>query len=78
MDGDTSVDIEEATRQMAHVQDGHSPYVGSPCRNKYAGVGGAGLFFNRASIERMMQPIFCDERREDSMSLICERMKSDS
>ena len=78
VDDDTSVDIEEATRQMAHVHDGHSPYLGSPCKRKYAYVGGAGLFFNRASIKRMTRPIFCDDRQEDSMRSICERMKSDS
>lgn len=80
VDDDTSVDIEEATRQMLLINDFHSPYVGNPCmfRPKGAGVGGSGTFFNRASIEGMTRPIFCDNRQQQSKSVVCETLKSDS
>ena len=78
VDDDTSVDIEEVQLHMSQVQ---GPYVGNPClamniaRTGNTGVGGAGTFFNRAALENLSRPIFCDERKQENMNSSCENLK---
>jgi len=79
VDDDTSVDIEEVQRQMSS-KDG--PFVGNPSLGfdlwglGRAGVGGAGTFFNRAAVELLSRPIFCDDRQQEDMNAACENLKS--
>ena len=39
-----------------------------------AGMGGAGTFFNRAAIERLSEPLYCDNPKHQSMNSTCERL----
>ena len=66
VDDDTSVDINLAVYQMSLVSDYATPYIGNPCMVKFggAGVGGSGTFFNRAAIEGLTRPIFCNEQQK--------------
>ena len=82
VDDDTSVDIEEVQRHMSTVRD--SPYVGNPCCNgmpvgglSRTGAGGAGTFFNRAAIEALSQPIFCNDRKREKINSICKNLEAD-
>ncbi len=77
VEDDTTVDIEEVQRQMSRVQDG--PFVGNPIiipvlMLGLTGVGGAGTFFNRAALEHLSRPIFCDDRQQDDMHAACENL----
>jgi len=81
VDDDTSVDIEEVQRHMSTVR--HSSYVGNPCCNgmpvgglSHTGAGGAGTFFNRAAIEALSQPIFCDNRKKEKINSICKNLEA--
>jgi hypothetical protein len=80
VDDDTSVDIEELQRQMSTFGD--SPYVGNPCLGRRlgglsnTGIGGAGTFFNRAAIENLSRPIFCDDWKQESMISACEILQA--
>jgi hypothetical protein len=77
VDDDTAVDIEEVQRQMLLVQDYQYPYVGNPCMGNFgAGTGGAGTFFNRAAIETLSRPIFCDDQQQESMNSVCENIQA--
>mmetsp|Transcript_44144 Transcript_44144/g.79182 ORF Transcript_44144/g.79182 Transcript_44144/m.79182 type:complete len:400 (-) Transcript_44144:171-1370(-) len=72
VDDDTSMDIEKMKHQMLQGKRMDGPFVGSSCYIGYYKIGfhfafgGFGTFFNRASIQRMTQPIFCDERQGES------------
>jgi hypothetical protein len=78
VDDDTFVDIEEVQRQMSLVQEviDHLPYVGNGCMHPWTGVGGAGTFFNRAAIEVLTRPNFCDDRQQTSMSSVCKTLRA--
>ena len=77
VEDDTTVDIEEVQLQILLVQDG--PLVGNPIiipvlMLGLTGVGGAGTFFNRAALELLSRPIFCDDWQQDDMRAACENL----
>ena len=80
VDDDTAVDIELANRQMTMVQDSqinsHSPFVGNTCVVGTSMHGGSGTFFNRAAIEGMTRPIFCDYRQQENMNFVCNKLQA--
>jgi hypothetical protein len=80
VDDDTAVDIEAVQLWMSEAK---GPRVGNPCaggtmsvvKGWLAGMGGAGTFFNRAAIERLSEPLYCDNPTHESMSLTCARLQ---
>ena len=63
--------MEKVKHQMLQRKKRDGPFVGASCRYDYHigflfAFGGFGTSFNRASIQRMTQPIFCDERQGES------------
>jgi hypothetical protein len=46
-------------------------------KGSLAGMGGAGTFFNRAAIERLSEPLYCDNPTHESMILTCARLQDD-
>ena len=81
VDDDTSVDIENMKEQM--FQNGtKDPLIGAACSFGRGGIrfayGGYGPFFNKASILPLLQPIYCDERQDDSskfMRSTCDNLQ---
>jgi hypothetical protein len=72
VDDDTSVDIETVQLWMSEAK---GPRVGNPCAGGFmsvdgspAGMGGAGTFFNRAAIERLSEPLYCDNPKHESIT----------
>ena len=70
VDDDTSVDIEKVKHQMLQNSSG-DPFVGAACLFDrgypfQVSFGGFGTFFNKASLLRLLQPIYCDEGRDDA------------
>ena len=80
VDDDTSVDIEAVQLWMSEAK---GPRVGNPCaggtmsvvKGSLAGMGGAGTFFNRAAIERLSEPLYCDNPTHESMNSTCARLQ---
>jgi len=79
VDDDTSVDIEAVQLWMSEAK---GPRVGNPCAGNtwyvdgsHAGIGGAGTFFNRAAIERLSEPLYCDNPKHESMKSTCARLQ---
>jgi hypothetical protein len=79
VDDDTSLDIEAVQLWMSEAK---GPRVGNPCAGRSfsvdgspAGIGGAGTFFNRAAIERLSEPLYCDNPTHESMSSTCARLQ---
>jgi hypothetical protein len=76
VDDDTAVDIEAVQLWMSEAK---GPRVGNPCagNTRYvdesspAGIGGAGTFFNQAAIERLSEPLSCNNPRHHSMEKAC-------
>ena len=63
--------MEKVKSQMLQGEKRDGPFVGASCRYDYHigflfAFGGFGTFLNRAAIQHMIQPIFCDERQEGS------------
>jgi hypothetical protein len=82
VDDDTAVDIEAVQLWMSEA---NGPRVGNPCAgnsmsifnsHSLAGIGGAGTFFNRAAIERLSEPLSCDNPRHHSMEKACARLQA--
>jgi len=81
VDDDTSVDIENMKQQM--FQNGtEEPLIGAACSFGRGGIrfayGGYGTFFNKASILPLLQPLYCDERQDESskfMQSICDTLQ---
>jgi hypothetical protein len=81
VDDDTSVDVEKM-KELMNQRDNAIPFVGAPCAFKMNTImfafGGFGTFLNRASIERMSSPIFCDDERQQEspyMDLVCSNLQ---
>jgi hypothetical protein len=80
VDDDTSVDIEAVQLWMSEAK---GPRVGNPCAGNSmqwgglsrTGVGGAGTFFNRAAIERLSEPLYCDNPKHESMNSTCAHLQ---
>ncbi len=79
VDDDTSLDIEAVQLWMSEAK---GPRVGNPCAGRSfsvdgspAGIGGAGTFFNRAAIERLSEPLYCDNPTHESMNSTCARLQ---
>ena len=78
-----SQDIERLKQvMMPRNRTSSSPVIGASCRFDFRigfqfAFGGFGTFFNRVSIQRMTQPIFCDERRDNSyfMRTACSNLR---
>mmetsp|Transcript_29943 Transcript_29943/g.49107 ORF Transcript_29943/g.49107 Transcript_29943/m.49107 type:complete len:232 (-) Transcript_29943:113-808(-) len=73
VDDDTSVDIDKVKKAVLHAKNKDIPFIGSGSvfsLGKYDGFlaphGGFGTFFNKAAIQLMTQPIFCDERQNNN------------
>jgi len=81
VDDDTSVDIENMKDQM--FQNGtDDSLIGAACSFGRGGIqfayGGYGTFLNKASILPLLQPIYCDERQDDSnkfMQSTCDNLQ---
>ena len=73
----------EKMKQLMHKSsDNAIPFVGAPCTFRKGEIsfafGGFGTFLNRASIERMAGPIFCDDECQQEspyMDLVCANLQ---
>ena len=63
-------DMEKVKSQILQAKNNDRPFVGASCVFKQGGFlfafGGFGTFLNRAAIQHMTQPIFCDERQGEN------------
>lgn len=89
VDDDTSVDIEKAKKMILHATNKHndSPIViaGKVLRlgpKKYDGFlaayGGFGTFFNKAAIQLLKEPIYCDKQQSTTSKFsknACEKLQ---
>mmetsp|Transcript_8320 Transcript_8320/g.17971 ORF Transcript_8320/g.17971 Transcript_8320/m.17971 type:complete len:389 (-) Transcript_8320:355-1521(-) len=83
-DDDTSVDIEKVKNIILGREEDDVPFVGSGSvlqLGRYHGFraphGGFGTFFNKAAVQELTQPIYCDERQDgsDFMKNACEKLR---
>lgn len=81
VDDDASVDIEKVKQNVLRNQRTW-PYSSAGCTFRQMGItfafGGFGTFVNKAALERMTQPIFCNEdnpsKNEPLMQAICANL----